>query len=65
MTYKGFITKCRTYDFAAIIAVLGVVQQGLPYIQEQLGGWYGWIFIGVGGAIAYYRKITTGPVGGS
>lgn len=64
MTYKGLIAKSRTYDFAAVIAVFGVVEQNLPLVREQLGDWYGWIFMAVSGAIIYYRKTTTGPVGG-
>ena len=63
MTYKGLIAKSRTYDFAAIVAVFGVVEQNLPLVREQLGGWYGWILMGISGAIIYYRKTTTGAVG--
>lgn len=61
--YKGLISKSRTYDFAAIVAVLGMVEQNLPLVREQLGNWYGWILMAISGAIIYYRKTTTGPVG--
>ena len=62
ITYKGLIAKSRTFDFAAIVGVLGVLEQNLPLVREQLGNWYGWMLMAISGAIVYYRKTTTGPV---
>lgn len=62
MTYKGFIKKSRTYDLAAIIAILVVVQSFIPQFeltQNQIAG-AGMV---ISGLIAYLRKITNGPVG--
>ena len=62
MTYQGFIKKCRTYDLAAIIAVLTVAQSFIPQFQltqnqVAMGGMI------ISALIAFFRKITTGPVG--
>lgn len=62
MTYKGFIKKSRTYDLAAVIAILAAIQPFIPQLelsQNQI------TIIGmvVAGLITYLRKITTGPVG--
>jgi hypothetical protein len=63
MKYKGFLKKSRTYDFAAILMVFGIVEQNLPMVKEQLGDWYGFIFIAVAIIVALLRRVTTGPVG--
>lgn len=62
MTYKGFIKKSRTYDLAAAIAVLTVVQTFIPQFelsQNMIAG----IGMVMAGLVTYLRKITTGPVG--
>ena len=61
--YNGIIKKSRTLDVAALLAMLGVVQQALPSVQTQLGDYYGLVFMGVGAIVAYLRTTTTGPVG--
>ena len=63
MKYKGLIKKSRTYDFAGVLAVFGVIEMNLPLVKEQLGDWYGFIFIGVAVAVVLLRRVTTGPVG--
>ena len=62
MTYKGFIKKSRTYDLAAVIAILVAIQPFIPQLelsqnQVTIAGMV------ISGLIAYLRKITTGPVG--
>ena len=65
MKYTGQIKGSRTYDFAAVIAGFGALEQNLPMVREQLGDYYGFIFIAVAGIVAVLRKVTTGPVGES
>jgi len=62
MTYQGFIKKSRTYDLAALIAVLTAVQVFVPQLRipEAYIPIVGMI---VSGMIAYLRHLTTGPVG--
>jgi len=62
MTYEGFIKKSRTYDLAAVIAVLVSAQFFIPQLELSqntitISGMV------VAGLIAYLRKITTGAVG--
>jgi len=62
MTYKGFIKKSRTYDLAAIVAILASVQPFIPQLElSQNAITIAGIVIAM--AIAYLRKITNGPVG--
>lgn len=63
MTYKGFINKSRTYDFQAVIIVLGVAELNLHLVRDQLGDYYGWVFIAIAAIGSLLRKKTTGPVG--
>ncbi len=63
MRYRGMIGKSRTLDYAALLAAFGAIQQGLPEMQMQLAGYYGWVFIAVAGIMAYLRAKTNGPVG--
>lgn len=63
MTYKGLIRKSRTLDAAAFVGALGVVVQLFPMIKDQLGDYYGWIFIGLSALFWYLREITKTPVG--
>jgi hypothetical protein len=62
MTYKGFIKKSRTYDLAAIIAILAAVQPFVPQFELSQNT-ITIIGMVIAGLIAYLRKITTGPVG--
>jgi hypothetical protein len=62
MTYEGFINKSRTYDLAAVTAILTAIQPFIPQLeltqnQITIAGMI------LAGLIAYFRKITTGPVG--
>ena len=62
MTYKGFIKKSRTYDLAAIIAVLATAQAFIPQFdlsQNTITG----IGLVIAVLIAILRHITKGPVG--
>ncbi len=61
--YKGLIKKSRTLDAATLMVIFGVVQQTLPMVQENLGDYYGMIFMGVGVIFALLRKATTAPLG--
>lgn len=63
MKYEGVIKKSRTYDYAALVGIFGAIQQTLPGVQEQLGEYYGWVFMAVAAGIAFYRHKTTTPVG--
>ena len=62
MTYKGFIKKSRTYDLAAVIAVLASTQAFIPQLELSQNVITG-IGMVVAGLITYLRKITNGPVG--
>lgn len=63
MKYQGKIRKSRTYDYAALLAIMGAALQTLPMLQEQLSGYYGYIFMSASVITAYLRSKTTGPVG--
>ena len=63
MKYQGIIKKSRTLDTASLVIVFGVIEQNLPLVRDQLGDYYGFIFIAVGIAIGLLRKATTGPLG--
>ena len=62
MTYNGFIKKSRTYDLAAVIAILVAMQAFIPQfdISQNMATGIGMVAAGL---IAYLRKITTGAVG--
>jgi len=62
MTYKGFIKKSRTYDLAAVVAILASAQPFIPQLALSQNA-ITITGIVVAGAIAYLRKITNGPVG--
>lgn len=61
--YKGFLNKSRTYDFAALVGVLGVVEMNFGLLEELLGKWYGLSYIILAVGIFVLRRATTGPVG--
>ena len=63
MKYSGVIKGSKTIDFGTLILLLGVVDQNLPLVREQLGGWYGWIMMGIGLGVIVLRKMTTTPLG--
>jgi hypothetical protein len=62
MSYQGFIKKSRTYDLAAIIAILTTVQAFIPQLElsQNTVTISGMV---VAGLVAYLRHVTTGPVG--
>ena len=61
--YKGLIKKSRTFDAAAIIAILGIVEANFSLISSSLGEHQGFIYIGISIAMALLRMKTTGAVG--
>jgi hypothetical protein len=62
LTYKGFIKKSRTYDLAAIIAILAAIQPFIPQLDLSQNT-ITIIGMVIAGLVAYLRKVTTGPVG--
>ena len=62
MKYNGIIRKSRTYDFAALIAILSAVQPFIPQL-ELAQNTTTMIGMSVAGAVACLRKTTTGSVG--
>ncbi len=62
MTYQGFIKKSRTYDLAAVIAVLMATQVFIPQLKIP-DTYIPFVGMAVSGAIAYMRHITSGAVG--
>ena len=65
MKYKGIVGKSRTLDWSVLLAVFGVIEMNLPMVKEQLGDYYGWVFIGSAVITAVLRKVTTKPLGAS
>ena len=63
MKYQGIIQKSRTYDAAALVGILGVIETNFNVMRDLLGPWYGVSYIVI--AILFYqmRRITTSPVG--
>ena len=61
--YKGLIKQSHTMDYAALLTTFGVIQQSLPMIEENLAGYYGYVFMAVGVVVALLRQKTKGPVG--
>ena len=57
--YNGIIKGSKTIDFGTVILGMGVVEQNLPLVREQLGDYYGWIVMGIGVGIIVLRKMTT------
>jgi hypothetical protein len=64
--YKGLIKKSRTYDFAALLVILGAVQVALPTLlgpfslSPEITG-AATALIGL--IVVILRTVTTGPVG--
>ena len=62
MTYQGFLKKSRTYDFAALLVIFGVIQANLHMLNLP-PPYNGIITIVVGIIVGILRHKTTGPVG--
>ena len=60
--YTGIIKGSKTIDFGTFILAMGVVEQSLPLVREQLGDYYGFIVMGIGIGIIVLRKMTTKPL---
>ena len=60
--YSGIIKGSKTIDFGTVILGMGVIEQNLPLVREQLGNYYGFIVMGIGIGIIVLRKITTKPL---
>lgn len=57
-----FTLKSKTINVSYLIAIFGTIEMNLPIVKEQLGDYYGWVFIGVAGMYAVLRKVTTKPL---
>ncbi len=57
--YKGLIKGSKTLDFGTLVLGMGVIEQNLPLVREQLGNYYGWIVMGIGVGVIVLRKMTT------
>jgi len=62
MKYNGIIKGSKTIDFGTVILAMGVVEQNLPLVREQLGNYYGFIVMGIGVGVIVLRKLTTKPL---
>ena len=62
MNYSGLIKGSKTLDFGTIVLGMGVIEQNLPLVREQLGNFYGWIVMGIGVGIIVLRKMTVKPL---
>ncbi|MCK5236069.1 MAG: hypothetical protein KAR06_03705 [Deltaproteobacteria bacterium] len=60
--YSGIIKGSKTIDFGTVILGMGVIEQNLPLVREQLGDYYGFIVMGIGIGIIVLRKMTTKPL---
>ena len=54
--------KSHTIKFAALVAVLGVLELNLGLLQEALGEYYGGVFIFIAVMNVFFRTITTVPL---
>lgn len=63
MKYNGIVGGSKTLDVSTLVVIFGVIEQNLPMVREQLGDYYGMVFMGVGIIFAVLRKITTKPLG--
>jgi len=63
MKYEGIICKSRTYDFSALLTVLGVVLANFERVSVWFGDYSGVAFIAVSAIVALLRQKTTGAVG--
>lgn len=60
--YKGVVKGSKTIDFGLLVGIFGMIELNLPMVKDQLGDWYGWIFMGISAAIIILRKFTTTPL---
>ena len=60
--YNGIIKGSKTIAFGTVILGMGVIEQNLPLVREQLGNYYGFIVMGIGIGIIVLRKMTTKPL---
>lgn len=61
--YRGFICKSRTYDAAALLSLVAVVEANAHLIQQYAGEHFGLILFGLAMIKWQLRRTTTGPVG--
>ena len=54
--------KSRTLQFAALVAVLGVLEINLGLLEDALGDWYGIVFIVISMITAFLRVVTIAPL---
>ena len=62
MKYNGLIKGSKTIDFGVVVGILGMVEMNLPMVRDQLGDYYGWIFMGISVITIILRKMTTEPL---
>ncbi len=60
--YTGLIKGSKTVDFGTLILAMGIIEQNLPLVREQLGNYYGFIVMGIGIGVIVLRKMTTKPL---
>ena len=56
------VVKSETMWTALAVGALGAAIEGLPMISENLGDYYGMVFVGLGVLMAVLRIRTTKPV---
>jgi hypothetical protein len=56
------VLKSKTINFAAILAVLGVVEANFQVLQPFLGEHYGTLLVVIGAITAGLRVVTTQPL---
>ena len=55
--------KSKTIGFSVILAVLGVLEMQIHLVQEQLGEYYGALYIAIAVCVAGLRAVTTTSLG--
>lgn len=63
MKYNGIIKGSKTIDFGLLVGVFGMIELNLPIVKDQLGDYYGWVFMGISAAVIVLRKMTNKPLG--
>lgn len=61
--YNGIVKKSKTLDFGVLVGIFAMLELNLPMVREQLGDYYGWIFMGISAIVIVLRKMTTKPLG--
>jgi len=54
---KWYMSK--TYWFNISLAIVGMLQTNIPLVQDQLGGNYGWILMGISAIGIMLRNVTS------